>query len=276
MVCILDADKEGFLRSETSLIQTIGRSARHINAEVVLYADKVTASMRRAIDETDRRRRCSSPTTPTRASLRKRSSRRFAAESRRRSRHARSSARQSAGMRRPTPTRNSWPPLRPRCSKPPRSWSSSGQRPCGIASRTSARRRDVVRLAPPPAPGRRRPRQGKGQGTGRPPPAKLADHPPRRSKRTTDERFGLAVRRGGSSQRGYADRPGAGGRPGSGRRHHLHGDHPQPGPRHGSVRGAVLACSPACRSPVVWPGTSSSTLSGGLIGLTAKGWTAAA
>jgi excinuclease ABC subunit B len=56
MVCILDADKEGFLRSETSLIQTIGRSARHINAEVVLYADKVTHSMQRAIDETQRRR----------------------------------------------------------------------------------------------------------------------------------------------------------------------------------------------------------------------------
>jgi excinuclease ABC subunit B len=56
MVCILDADKEGFLRSETSLIQTIGRSARHINAEVVLYADKVTQSMQRAIDETQRRR----------------------------------------------------------------------------------------------------------------------------------------------------------------------------------------------------------------------------
>src|SRR5215218_359101 len=56
MVCILDADKEGFLRSETSLIQTIGRSARHVNAEVVLYADKVTQSMQRAIDETERRR----------------------------------------------------------------------------------------------------------------------------------------------------------------------------------------------------------------------------
>jgi excinuclease ABC subunit B len=56
MVCILDADKEGFLRSETSLIQTIGRSARHINAEVVLYADKVTPSMERAINETSRRR----------------------------------------------------------------------------------------------------------------------------------------------------------------------------------------------------------------------------
>ena len=56
MVCILDADKEGFLRSETSLIQTIGRSARHINAEVILYADKMTNSMQRAISETDRRR----------------------------------------------------------------------------------------------------------------------------------------------------------------------------------------------------------------------------
>ncbi len=56
MVCVLDADKEGFLRSDTSLIQTIGRSARHVNAEVVLYGDKVTNSMQRAIDETQRRR----------------------------------------------------------------------------------------------------------------------------------------------------------------------------------------------------------------------------
>jgi excinuclease ABC subunit B len=56
MVAILDADKEGFLRSETSLIQTIGRSARHVNAEVILYADKVTDSMQRAITETARRR----------------------------------------------------------------------------------------------------------------------------------------------------------------------------------------------------------------------------
>jgi excinuclease ABC subunit B len=56
LVAILDADKEGFLRSETSLIQTIGRSARNVNAEVVLYADKVTASMQRALDETNRRR----------------------------------------------------------------------------------------------------------------------------------------------------------------------------------------------------------------------------
>jgi len=56
LVAILDADKEGFLRSETSLIQMIGRTARNINAQVVLYADKVTPSMQRAIDETNRRR----------------------------------------------------------------------------------------------------------------------------------------------------------------------------------------------------------------------------
>jgi excinuclease ABC subunit B len=56
LVAIVDADKEGFLRSETSLIQTIGRCARNVNATVVLYADKVTTAMQRAIDETNRRR----------------------------------------------------------------------------------------------------------------------------------------------------------------------------------------------------------------------------
>ena len=56
LVAILDADKEGFLRSATSLIQTIGRSARNVNAKVILYADKVTNSMQQAIDETKRRR----------------------------------------------------------------------------------------------------------------------------------------------------------------------------------------------------------------------------
>jgi excinuclease ABC subunit B len=56
-VAILDADKEGFLRSKTSLIQTIGRTARNINATVFLYADKVTESMQKAIDETNRRRK---------------------------------------------------------------------------------------------------------------------------------------------------------------------------------------------------------------------------
>lgn len=56
LVAILDADKEGFLRSETALIQTIGRAARHINGRVVMYADKITNAMRNAISETNRRR----------------------------------------------------------------------------------------------------------------------------------------------------------------------------------------------------------------------------
>jgi excinuclease ABC subunit B len=56
MVAILDADKAGFLRSETSLIQTIGRSARNINATVYMYADQVTPAMQKAMDETNRRR----------------------------------------------------------------------------------------------------------------------------------------------------------------------------------------------------------------------------
>ncbi len=56
LVAILDADKEGFLRSGTALIQTIGRAARHLNGRVIMYADKMTDSMKRAIDETNRRR----------------------------------------------------------------------------------------------------------------------------------------------------------------------------------------------------------------------------
>jgi excinuclease ABC subunit B len=56
LVAILDADKEGFLRSDTALVQTIGRAARHINGQVIMYADRMTDSMRRAIDETNRRR----------------------------------------------------------------------------------------------------------------------------------------------------------------------------------------------------------------------------
>ncbi|MFM6278697.1 MAG: helicase-related protein, partial [Dolichospermum sp.] len=56
LVAIMDADKEGFLRTERSLIQTIGRAARHIKGKAILYADKLTDSMIKAIDETDRRR----------------------------------------------------------------------------------------------------------------------------------------------------------------------------------------------------------------------------
>jgi excinuclease ABC subunit B len=56
LVAILDADKEGFLRSGTALIQTIGRAARHVEGRVIMYADRMTDSMRRALDETNRRR----------------------------------------------------------------------------------------------------------------------------------------------------------------------------------------------------------------------------
>jgi excinuclease ABC subunit B len=56
LVAILDSDKEGFLRSDRSFIQTIGRAARNINGKAILYADKITGSMQRAMDETDRRR----------------------------------------------------------------------------------------------------------------------------------------------------------------------------------------------------------------------------
>ena len=56
LVAVLDADKEGYLRSKTSLIQTIGRAARNLEGKVILYADKITTSMQYAMDETDRRR----------------------------------------------------------------------------------------------------------------------------------------------------------------------------------------------------------------------------
>jgi excinuclease ABC subunit B len=56
LVAILDADKEGFLRAERSLIQTIGRAARHVDGKAILYADRITDSMKKAIDETERRR----------------------------------------------------------------------------------------------------------------------------------------------------------------------------------------------------------------------------
>lgn len=55
-MAIIDADKEGFLRSESSLIQTIGRAARHVEGKVIMYADRITGSMRVAIEETNRRR----------------------------------------------------------------------------------------------------------------------------------------------------------------------------------------------------------------------------
>ena len=75
LVAILDADKEGFLRSETSLIQTIGRAARNVDGKVILYADQMTGSMERAIAETDRRReKQQSPRTSPTGSRRRASS----------------------------------------------------------------------------------------------------------------------------------------------------------------------------------------------------------
>ena len=73
LVAILDADKEGYLRSERSLIQTIGRAARNADGRVIMYADKITESMDRAIRETNRRRENSWPTTRNTELRRKRS-----------------------------------------------------------------------------------------------------------------------------------------------------------------------------------------------------------
>ena len=56
LVAILDADREGFLRSDTSLMQTMGRAARNVKGKIILYADKITGSMRRAMNEVERRR----------------------------------------------------------------------------------------------------------------------------------------------------------------------------------------------------------------------------
>ena len=76
LVAILDADKEGFLRSETSLIQTIGRAARNVDGQVVMYADQMTDSMQRAISETTVAAGSRRPTTTSTASTRRRSARR--------------------------------------------------------------------------------------------------------------------------------------------------------------------------------------------------------
>jgi excinuclease ABC subunit B len=75
LVAILDADKEGFLRSETSLIQTSGRAARNLDGRVIFYADRETDSMRRAMEETARRRETQAAYNPSTASSRRPSSR---------------------------------------------------------------------------------------------------------------------------------------------------------------------------------------------------------
>ena len=104
LVAILDADKEGFLRSQTSLIQTIGRAARNVDGRVILYADVMTRSLRFAIEETERRRnRQRQPGTRRTASRRPRCASRSAACSR-----ACSSRITSPWPRSPTPACRTW------------------------------------------------------------------------------------------------------------------------------------------------------------------------
>ena len=136
LVAILDADKEGFLRSETSLMQTIGRSARNVNAKVMLYADKVTDSMQRAIEET-------APAARDAAAVQRRA-RHHAGDDpqehpgghRGRGRRPRPVLRRGRPRRGDASTspRSISPSWKPRCSRRPRSWSSSGPPPCATAS----------------------------------------------------------------------------------------------------------------------------------------------
>ena len=143
LVAILDADKEGFLRGETSLIQTIGRAARNVEGKVLMYADKETAAMRAAIDETDRRRAIQVPTTRSTGSRRRRSSRASptspssCSPSRRSRGRAAGASGRPTRCRRPRSRRRSSSSRR-RCWRPPRSSASSTPPSCATRSATSS------------------------------------------------------------------------------------------------------------------------------------------
>ena len=176
LVAILDADKEGFLRSETSLMQTIGRSARNVNAKVLLYADKVTDSMQRAIDETRRRREMQEA---IQRGLRHHAGNDPKEHPRR---HRSGGLRPRpvatpwwAGPRKPnTSPRNILPSWRPKCSRRPKSWSSSGRPRFGTASPRCAGRwasrwrrpKSITPLAVNAAANTSNSRQENGEGKG--------------------------------------------------------------------------------------------------------------
>ena len=143
LVAILDADKEGFLRSETSLIQTIGRAARNVDGKVILYADRITGSMERAINETDRRREkqhaynVAHGITPTTI---KRNIPDIVADvsnrDRRAGRHRRRGARRTSSATICAPTSRT---SRSACARPPPT--SNSRKPGGCATRSGGSRR---------------------------------------------------------------------------------------------------------------------------------------
>ena len=147
LVAILDADKEGFLRSETSLIQTIGRAARNIEGRVILYADQVTGSMQRAMEETNRRREKQArlqrpPTASRRRASRSRSATSWPAPTSATTCWSRPARAKPATSRTPPPSATisgrCWPISRRGCAPPPPISTSRRRRGCATSSSACA------------------------------------------------------------------------------------------------------------------------------------------